>query len=98
MATLAPKAPDKATGGPSFGGGHSAGIVIVPAPHPDDRPWPLGMVIKPPDVNDAIAIAPGTDALRPGTPQAPETWSKRLTDAIQDGIDAIVELVVPGST
>jgi hypothetical protein len=89
--------PERPTGGPSFGGGHSAGIVVVPAPHPDDQPWPEGMIIKPPDVNDPIAIAPGADGLSPGTPVAPSTWTKRFTDAIQGGIDAVFELVLPNS-
>jgi hypothetical protein len=28
--------------------------VIRPAPHPDARAWPLGMVITPPPINDPI--------------------------------------------
>ena len=95
MPKTAPNGPDQATGGPSFGGGVSAGIVIRPEPHPDDRPWPQGMVITPPDVNDAIAIAPGTDSLAPGKPPKPEPWNKRIGDAVQDGIEAIVDLVLP---
>jgi hypothetical protein len=93
-----PKAPEpsgNATGGPSFGGGTSAGIVIKPPPHPDDQPWPKGMIIVPDDVNDPMVIAPGADGLSPGKPRAPATWSKRFADAIHGGIDTIVELLLP---
>jgi hypothetical protein len=91
----APKGPDKVTGGMSLGGGFSSGMVVVPPLHPDDRPWPQGMIITPPDVNDPIAIAPGADGLAPGKRRAPETWSRRLADAIDGGIGAIVDLVMP---
>jgi hypothetical protein len=90
-----PKGSGKVTGGMSLGGGFSSGMVVVPPPHPDDRPWPRGMVIEPPDVNDPIAIVPGTDGLAPGKRNGPETWSKRLADAVHDGIGTIVELVAP---
>lgn len=93
-----PRAPDpsgNASGGPAFGGGTAAGIVIKPPPHPDDRPWPEGMIITPPDVNDPIAIAPGGDGLSPGKPRAPATWTRLFADTIQDGIDAVVELMLP---
>jgi hypothetical protein len=49
-------------------------------------------------VNDPIAIAPGGDGLSPGKPRGPSTWSKRFTEAIQEGLDAMVELVVPGTS
>jgi len=90
-----PKAPDKVTGGMSLDGGFAAGTIVVPPPHPDDQPWPKGMVITPPDVNDPIAIPPGTDGLAPGKPAPPATWSKRMADAMLGGIGKIVDLVVP---
>ena len=34
--------------------------VIRPAPHPDARPWPLGMVIAPPPINDPIVLWDGS--------------------------------------
>src|SRR6185436_5559951 len=93
-----PKPADKVTGGLSFGGGFSAGAVIVPQPH--DRAWPKGMLIEPPDVNDAMAIAPGTDGLAQGkrrAPGEPQTWSQQIADAIHQGLGALVELTLPRS-
>lgn len=34
--------------------------VIRPAPHPDARPWPLGMVITPPPIHDPIVLWDGS--------------------------------------
>lgn len=34
--------------------------VIRPAPHPDGRPWPLGMVITPPPTHDPIVLWDGS--------------------------------------
>jgi hypothetical protein len=82
------------TGGLSFGGGFSLGTVIVPAPHPDDQPWPRGMVITPPDVGDPMAIVPGGDGLPPGERRAPPTWGKRLADAVHGGIGTLIELMM----
>jgi hypothetical protein len=99
LADVMPKAlpppADQVTSGPAFGGGSASGIVITPPPHPDDQPWPRGMIITPPDVNDPIAIAPDGDGLSPGKPREPASWSKRFTDAVQDGIDAMIELMMP---
>lgn len=69
------------SGAPAFGGGWSAGIVIAPEPHPDARPWPLGMVIEAPDVNDPIAIPPGCDGLQPRPPRRVTSgWRKLFAD------------------
>jgi hypothetical protein len=92
-----PQAPAPVTGGMSFGGGFSTGIVIMPPAHPDDRPWPQGMVIKPPDVNDQNTIVLGTDHLAPAKPVAESAWSKQVADAIHDGLGAITELVLPSA-
>lgn len=92
----APAAP--AIGGPSFGGGVSAGIVIVPEKHPDAEPWPKGMVIKPPDVNDPMAIIPGTDQMPEGRPRASASWSRSLADVVGDGIGTLFELILPNAS
>jgi hypothetical protein len=34
--------------------------VIRPAPHPDARPYPLGMVITPPPIHDPIVLWDGS--------------------------------------
>lgn len=34
--------------------------VIRPAPHPDARQWPLGMVITPPPIHDPIVLWDGS--------------------------------------
>jgi len=34
--------------------------VIRPAPHPDAREWPLGMVITPPPIHDPIVLWDGS--------------------------------------
>jgi hypothetical protein len=48
---------------PAFGGGTAFGIVVEPAPHPDARRWPAGMVIAPPPSPDRNVIAPGASGL-----------------------------------
>lgn len=69
------------SGALAFGGGWSAGIVIAPQPHPDARPWPLGAVIEPPDVDDPMAISPGCDGLQPRQPRRVTAgWRKPFAD------------------
>jgi len=69
------------SGALAFGGGWSAGVVIAPEQHPDARPWPLGMVITPPDVDDPIAIPPGCDGLQPRPPRRVTSgWRKPFAD------------------
>jgi hypothetical protein len=87
--------PGQVTGGLSFGGGFAAGAVIVPPPHPDDQPWPRGIRIEPPEVNDSMAILPGTDQRAPAQPAAAPSWSKQIADAVHDGIGTVVGLLLP---
>jgi hypothetical protein len=41
---------------PGIGGGTSTGIVIDPGDHPDARPYPQGMVIRPPDIDARMLL------------------------------------------
>lgn len=86
------KTPDPATRAPAMGGGNAIGQVITPAPHPDARPYPEGMVIKPPDVRDPIAIAPGGMALVP-VPEGP--WTVRLSHGLGNAFGTLLDLVIP---
>ena len=52
--------------------------VIAPAPHPDARPWPHGMVIKPPDTFDRIVQLP------------PDTFDRILITIVDDVLSAFV--------
>ena len=86
--------PGTTTVHPSMGGGTSLGIVVEPPPHPDARPWPRGMVVRPPDVKDRNVIEPGKKGLGGGNP----TMGRRLLDGIDDSVDAIWSLVLPPGT
>jgi hypothetical protein len=69
------------SGALAFGGGWAAGVVIPPEAHPDARPWPLGMVIRPPDVKDPMAIPPGCDGLAAPPPRRVTAgWRKPFAD------------------
>lgn len=93
----APRPSDNTTGGLSFGGGFSAGIVITPPGHPDAQPWPKGMFITPPDPRDPMAIVLGTEGLPQPERRGPAAWGQRLADAVHGGIGAVLELMVPRS-
>jgi hypothetical protein len=81
-------------GAPSWDGGFSLGRILTPPVHADAAPWPRGMVITPPDVNDPMAIEPGTNALRLGKRRV-LALPRELSRGFQDGADRFWDLVLP---
>ncbi|HEU0030213.1 MAG TPA: hypothetical protein VFQ53_06265 [Kofleriaceae bacterium] len=70
--------------------------ILVPPDHPDARPWPLGMLITPPETGDHNVLVPGLNSLpfwKFQTPGAPVT--KQLIDGLNLGVGTMVELLVP---
>jgi hypothetical protein len=72
----------------------SVGMIVEPQPHPDARPRPRGMVIRPPDVKDRNVIEPGKLGLGGNS----RSLGRRLLDGLDDSIDAVWSLVLPPST
>ena len=83
------KLPDVTTRVPAVGGGGSAvGIVIDPGYHPDARPWPLGMVIRPPDPHDPMNLE---------IDGKPKHFGHRVLDLVNDGLLTLGHLLRPPS-
>lgn len=57
---------------PGVGGKDAAGVVIDPGAHPDGRPWPYGMWIRPGGTQDHNVLVPGTNGLPDSAPLATE--------------------------
>jgi len=83
---------------PGFGGKSVYGLLYDPGSHPDMHAWPKGMLFAPPDIGDDNVIVPGTNSLpwwRIERPQTP--LSGRLAGALDRGVGALFELVIPHS-
>ena len=77
-----------------IGGKLATGVIIVPKKHPDAEPAPFGGWIVPPDVNDPIALEPGTNQLRNRIPRT--AWLPRdLSRAFKAGADKVWDVVLP---
>ena len=81
-------------GKPGMDGKLASGVIIVPKKHPDAEPAPFGGWIVPPDVNDPIALEPGTNQLRNRIPRT--AWLPRdLSRAFKAGADKVWDVVLP---
>lgn len=81
---------------PGFGGTTVFGMIRIPDRHPDEQLWPKGMLFAPPDIGDDNAIIPGTNSL-PWfrTPRRLPPLSQRLSETLQRGVGAVIDLIVP---
>lgn len=79
---------------PGVNGIDALGKVLVPDPHPDARLWPDGMLIVPPDIDDDNVLVPGSMQL-PWRRKPKGPVSKELVDGLQDGLGAMIDLLLP---
>ncbi len=71
---------------PGMKGSDSAAIVIEPDAHGDARPWPYGMLIRPPDTGDHNALELGTSDL-----PASDKLSVTVVRTLDQGVGTFLE-------
>lgn len=82
-------------GTPGIKGGIALGIVIEPPAHPDAKTVDQGgSILIPPDVNDAMALIPGTNQIRDHVKLEP--WLPRdLSRSVKAGADHVWDFLLP---